>query len=74
MLSNNKQIYRQLSDYNKRKAIETIVEKTERSKSTIKQHWFWNDCIPKEHESLVEKILKKVLNEQEAENSRKETV
>lgn len=74
MLSNNKQIYRQLSDLNKRKAIEKIVEKTDRSKSTIKQHWFWNDCIPKEHEKLVEKILNNTLNDQKAENSRKETV
>lgn len=74
MISNTKTLYKSLSNESKRKAIQTMIKETGRTKGTIKNHWFWNDCVPKELQSKVEKILKKTLNEQEKQNSRKEAV
>jgi len=69
-----KEFYKKLNRENKLKAIHLLEEKTGTTKLCIRNNWFSADRFPKEHQKLVEKILKKVLNEQEAENSRKETV
>lgn len=74
MESTSKKIYGRLSVKNKKSAVDAIVNKTKRKKITVKQLWIWGDAIPEEHQKSVEKILKKILNEQETENSRKETV
>ena len=66
MKSNNKTLYTRLTDENKKIAVDEIVKKTKRKKTTIKQLWIWGDNIPEEHKELVKNIFTEILKKQKA--------